>query len=94
MRGVRYIPEPAILRRRGKSMVDNQHRQIAGYRELSPEDITLMNEIKTRERDLMRLIDIVLKVPGANQRSVALARTNLQTGFMWLVRAIARPNDE
>jgi len=94
MRGVRYIPEPAILRRRGKSMVDNQHRQIAGYRDLSVIEIDSMNTLKLAERDLLRTLDTIKEMDGVNQRSLAIARTEIQTGFMWAIRAIARPNNE
>jgi hypothetical protein len=31
-------------------------------------------------------------MPGIDRRSVALARTNMQQGFMWLVRSIAQPD--
>ena len=75
-------------------MVDNQHRQISGYRDLTAEEIALMNRVKEHEREVLAGIDLVAKLPEANQRSIALARTNAQQAFMWLVRAIARPNGE
>jgi len=75
-------------------MVDNQHRQIAGYRDLSGDEIAAINGFKATERSLLAAIDAAEQLPGVNKRSLALARTNLQTGFMWLIRAIARPNGE
>ena len=36
--------------------MDNQHRKISGYRELSEEEIELMNEIKSFGPQLKRLI--------------------------------------
>jgi len=36
--------------------MDNQHRQIKGYRELSAEEIALMNEIKTKGAELGELV--------------------------------------
>jgi hypothetical protein len=36
--------------------MDNQHRQIKGYRELSQEEIDLMNEIKSKGVELGELI--------------------------------------
>lgn len=37
--------------------MDNQHRKIDGYRELSQHQINLMNEIKGKERELMDLCE-------------------------------------
>lgn len=39
--------------------MDNQHRHIKGYRELSAADIALMNDIKTKARELLTLHEIV-----------------------------------
>ncbi len=76
-------------------MVDNQHRKIAGYRDLSQDDIDLMNEMKSQERDMLAALDAFEQQGDRfNRRSLAIARTNLQTGYMWLIRALARPNGE
>jgi len=75
-------------------MVDNQHRQISGYRDLSQDDIDLMNEMKKQERDMLTALEAFEKDERFNKRSLAIARTNLQTGYMWLIRALARPNGE
>lgn len=37
--------------------MDNQHRLIAGYRELSPEEIALMNEIKSKAAEVGELVE-------------------------------------
>ena len=71
--------------------MENQHRKIIGYRELTQEEIGLMNEIKLQGEQLHALIGKIRAVNGADQRSVAIAQTELQTGLMWLVRAVARP---
>lgn len=75
-------------------MVDNQHKKIEGYRDLSTDEIALMNQIKACEKEVLELVQRVHNVPGANARSAAIARTEIQTGFMWLIRAIARPGGE
>lgn len=75
-------------------MVDNQHRKISGYRDLTQEDIDLMNEVKRQERDMLTAFAAFEQDDRFNKRSLALARTNLQTGYMWLIRALARPNGE
>jgi hypothetical protein len=75
--------------------VDNQHRKISGYRELSEREISAMNEIKQLEREtgaLWRQVrdDVLESDPVA----LALACDRLQEGFMWFVRAVARPADQ
>jgi len=75
-------------------MVDNQHKKIKGYRDLSEAEIQMMNEIKEREADLKMLLDRVGEaedMPSDSKRWLALARTNLETGFMYAVKAVARP---
>jgi hypothetical protein len=71
--------------------MENQHRKITGYRELSEVEITLMNEIKELAAEAGVVIDKLVGTDGLDQRSVALAKTNLQQGFMWAIRAVAQP---
>jgi hypothetical protein len=71
--------------------MDNQHRQIKGYRELSQKEIDAMNECKSAGVDLGELIEKINAIPEADKRCIAIARTEFQTGLMWLIRAIARP---
>lgn len=71
--------------------MDNQHRKIAGYRELTEAEIALMNEIKAQGAQLKELHAKVVSTPGIDARAAAIAGTDLQTGLMWLTRAVARP---
>lgn len=74
--------------------VENQHRQIIGYRDLSAEEITLMNKIKTKGAEVGELVNELknLRVNSAlDQRWVAIGTTHLQEGFMALTRAVAKP---
>lgn len=71
--------------------MENQHRKITGYRDLSAEEIALMNRIKQQAAEVGSLIHQLATTPGIDQRAVSLARTELQTGFMWAVRAVAQP---
>lgn len=73
--------------------MDNQHKQITGYRDLSQAEIDGMNSIKALEADTGALFQQISKVYGVDQRALALAKTNLQQGFMWFVRSIAKPAD-
>jgi hypothetical protein len=72
-------------------MVDNQHQKIKGYRDLSEDEIALMNDAKGKATDIGKLIDVLGERPGIDKRWLAIAKTDLQKGFMSLVRAIAQP---
>jgi hypothetical protein len=71
--------------------MDNQHRQIKGYRELSQEEIDLMNEIKAKGAELGEMVDKLRKAEGLDQRWVSIGATDFQTGLMALTRAVAKP---
>lgn len=71
--------------------MENQHRHIKGYRDLSPEEIALINEVKAQGVTLGQALDATAQIPNVDQRALSLARTHLQTGMMWLIRSIARP---
>ena len=49
--------------------MENQHRKIRGYRELSQEEIDLMNEIKSKGAELGELIEKIRKI-HVDQRRV------------------------
>ncbi len=90
--------------------MENQHKKIKGYRDLSQEEIDLMNEIKEHAEKTKELISKVSKMRehdsmyigvenalsknqiSESNRSLAIAKTKLQTGFMWFVRAVALPD--
>ena len=98
--------------------MENQHRKIAGYRELSQEEIDLMNRIKAKGAELLELhaelvahiktqrqacvveemfVDVIdpdelARLDAAEpQRWAAIGKTDIQTGIMALVRAVAQP---
>ena len=98
--------------------MDNQHRKITGYRELSQEEVDLMNRIKAKGAELLDLqaelvshlkeqrgaccieemftevIDPVelARIDAAEpQRWASIGKTDIQTGIMALVRAVAQP---
>lgn len=82
--------------------MDNQHRQIKGYRELSQTEIDLMNEIKTKGAELGELVQKLEKNQaqitaehGTGDaepfRWIAIGKTHLQQGLMCLTRAVAKP---
>ena len=91
--------------------MENQHRKIKGYRELSQEEINLINRIKEKGAELLGLhIEIMAMLDqqhldtshGATEeferfsaaepaRWAAIGKTDIQTGVMALVRAVAQP---
>jgi hypothetical protein len=74
-------------------MVDNQHKKITGYRDLTEaEDIKHINEVKTMAVQCGRLCDDIDNIPGVDRRWAAIGKTTLQQGFMALIRSIAKPD--
>ena len=103
--------------------MENQHRKIKGYRELSQVEIDLMNRIKEKGAELLELqaeLADMLKLQEVSKinamdaeldnassqdaktefnrfqaaeplRWAAIGKTDIQTGIMALVRAVAQP---
>ena len=71
--------------------MDNQHRQIKGYRELTQEEIDLMNRVKAKANECGELIAELEAMQTSDQRCVQIAKDNIQQGFMWAVRSITKP---
>lgn len=77
--------------------MDNQHEKITGYRDLSQTEIDLMNEIKAKGQEMQTLTErlhaeISPAYAGSDcYRWLAIGKTDIQTGIMALVRAVAQP---
>jgi hypothetical protein len=80
--------------------MENQHRQITGYRKLSPAEIDILNRIKASAVGVGELLKAIsYGNPGggdapegvADARWYMIARTHFQEGFMALSRSIAKP---
>jgi hypothetical protein len=75
--------------------MDNQHKLIKGFRDLTQEEINAMNTIKELAAKvgemLIRLEENQNPEHTIDKRWLAIAKTDLQTGFMSLVRSIAQP---
>lgn len=84
----------------------DQHTKISGYRDLTQAEIDLMNEAKALEAKCLALhkkigdrlgdqaldpSDHVRLEMSQATRWHAIARTDIETGFMALVRAVAQP---
>ncbi len=72
--------------------MENQHRKITGYRELSQSEIDMMNEIKEFEASWNGLIDRLREMKDVDQREVSIAVTEAENAFMRAVRSVARPD--
>lgn len=72
-------------------MVDNQHKMISGYRDLTEVEINAMNECKAMAIKVGDLCDKVAGMHGISERWLAIGTTDLQKGFMSLIRSIAKP---
>lgn len=64
---------------------------ITGYRALTEDEIKEINEIKAIAQTVGTMVDNLQTFPDVDGRWLAIARTDLQKGFMSLVRAIAKP---
>lgn len=71
--------------------MDNQHKQIKGYRDLSQEEIDLMNEVKAKGIELGALVEKLRNTDSLDQRWISIGATDLQTGLMALIRGVAQP---
>lgn len=72
--------------------MDNQHKQIKGYRDLTQAEIDAMNEAKVLAEQVGEFVE-KLREQGAtlDQRWVNIGTTQLQQGFMAVIRGIAQP---
>lgn len=78
-------------------MVDNQHKKISGYRDLTQQEIDLMNEGKALAEqcrvytDKLRELSYPQDGGEIDPRWLNIGITQLQQGFMAVIRSIARP---
>jgi hypothetical protein len=73
-------------------MVENQHRKITGYRDLSEVEIGGINDCKQVAIEVGILCDKIATLEGVDKRWHAIGKTGLQQGFMALIRSIAKPD--
>lgn len=65
---------------------------ITGYRQLSAEEVAQINALKALAESVGAAVNTVLAIPGVDLRWASEGRTDLQKGFMSLIRAIAQPS--
>lgn len=71
--------------------MDNQHKKITGYRDLSEDEIGWMNAIKKHGEELGQLVAAMRGVETLDQRWVSIGATEMQMALMALTRAVAQP---
>lgn len=71
--------------------MENQHAKIQGYRDLTQDEIDLMNRIKTYGAVGGELVAALRELGHVDQRWVSIGCTDLQTGIMALTRSVAKP---
>ncbi|ENL6659401.1 MULTISPECIES: hypothetical protein [Klebsiella] len=76
----------------------DQHTKIKGYRDLSAEEIALMNEGKDLAQKVGAFVEKLEAAEFAqtsdqtpDKRWLAIGKTDLQKGFMAVIRSIAKP---
>ena len=71
--------------------MENQHKKIKGYRDLEQWEIDDMNEVKSLGEQVGNFIDSLETRGEIDKRWLAIGKTDLQKGFMAIVRSIAKP---
>jgi len=72
--------------------MDNQHKAIKGYRDLSEQEIELMNEGKELAVQVGDYIEKLMAADDVDRRWISIGKTQLQQGFMAAIRGIAQPS--
>ena len=62
--------------------MENQHQKIKGYRDLTQEEIDLMNEVKQKGVELGELFEKLEALQDLDKRWLAIGKTDLQKGLM------------
>lgn len=71
-------------------MKDEQPK-VTGYRNLNEEEIITINDVKAFAEECGDLIATLKQNPEFDQRWISIGATDLQKGFMAIIRGIARP---
>lgn len=64
---------------------------VAGYQAQSAQNIDLVNANKVAEENILRNLDDLAEMPEVDKRWLAIARTQIEQGFMAMNRAIFKP---
>lgn len=62
------------------------------HRDLTQDDIDLMNEIKEHAAAIGELVESLQNRGSLDQRWISIGKTELQQGFMALTRGVTKPD--
>lgn len=65
---------------------------VQGYRPQSTAAVDLVNENKTIEEQVLRILDALATNPNTDKRWLAIGRTAIENGFMAVNRAVFKPS--
>ena len=71
--------------------MENQHKLITGYPDLTQDEISKINRIKEEGQILGNIILVMKTNKNIDQRWLSIAETHIQQGVMAAVRAITKP---
>lgn len=72
--------------------MENQHKKIKGYRDLTQEEIDLMNEVKSKGAELGLIIEKLNNMDEIDKEWLSSGRLLVQQGLMAVTRSITRPD--
>lgn len=72
-------------------MQQHEPLPIKGYTTQPETTVSMVNANKELEERLLRMLDVLADAGAADPRWLAIARTNIEQGFMALNRAIFKP---
>ena len=72
--------------------MENQHQKIKGYRDLTQEEIDLMNEVKSKGAELGLIIEKLNNMDEIDKEWLSSGRLLVQQGLMAVTRSITRPD--
>lgn len=64
---------------------------IKGYRELNQSELVAINRMKDIAEDIGAMLEELEACEGIDKRWLAIGTTDLQKGFMAVIRSIAQP---
>ncbi len=71
--------------------MENQHKRIVGVRDLTEKEVNRVNKVKGIATIVGSFMEDMGEKEGVDTRLLAIAKTNLQTGFMFAQRAVEKP---
>jgi hypothetical protein len=72
-------------------MTDYAPMPVAGYTSQTEQNIALVNQAKRMEEHLLQHLDRLKESPDIDQRWLAMGRTHIEQGFMFMNRAVFKP---